>query len=379
MDSGRAEKGTQMRPAYIREMDRITSRQDDESGAAMLVPARLLEKIDQNRDACSRAEFIELFVDNMVKRRRHAAAEKLLAELDSPRNSSGDFITRKEFEDFKESARRLAAERERQYRNERAAPVTSTAASVDEENADAYVQAMRQRIERVRRLLHEEDAAKAVTGPKRVAASAMPGSVNKVKREPVLVKKDRPAAQIAPAATAEKKSGSALWKGVRWTTMGVMVLIICMFGFLHFSPDYKLYLVKSESMTPTINVADMIVTGPVGGPLTGEIRQGAVVTYKHGKDLFTHRVVSVDGQKVVTKGDACEEVDPWGVTTADVVGIEFLRIPAVGHLTTFVQTKLGWFLVVIIPSLALVGLLVREIIKEMKKQIETKQEEAVAA
>lgn len=164
-------------------------------------------------------------------------------------------------------------------------------------------------------------------------------------------------------------------KGISWTISIVLALIIGGFAFIHFSPDYDVYLVRSESMKPAINMGDMIVTGPVNGPLNGEVKPGTIVTYELGKETVTHRVISVDGSALVTKGDAAEDPDPWAVTLSDVKGTYLFKIPYVGYLLSFMHSKLGWFLVIILPAALLVALLVKEIVKEALRSDDTPAQE----
>jgi len=175
------------------------------------------------------------------------------------------------------------------------------------------------------------------------------------------------AGQSTRVEVVEETKKKSAWKGLTWAISIALTLIIGGFALIHFSPDYDLYLVRSESMKPAVNMGDMIVTGPTNGPLNGEIEPGAIVTYEHGKELITHRVMSVDGDNLVTKGDAAEEPDPWSVTLSNVKGIYMFKIPYVGYVLNFIRSKLGWFLVIILPAVLLVGLLVKEIVKEAWK------------
>lgn len=149
-----------------------------------------------------------------------------------------------------------------------------------------------------------------------------------------------------------------------WIISIVLTLVVGALAFIHISPDYDIYLVRSESMKGTINMGDMIVSGPIDNPFNRTVKPGAIVTYQHGKGLITHRVQKIDGDILVTKGDATEEQDPWKVTMSDVKSVYLFRIPSIGYLLSFVQTRQGWFLVIILPSMLLLGLIVREIIKE---------------
>jgi len=146
--------------------------------------------------------------------------------------------------------------------------------------------------------------------------------------------------------------------------LSVLVLVLAGLAFLYFSPGYNLYLVRSGSMTPAISVGDLIITGPMDGPINGEVKPGTIITYEYSKELVTHRVQSTDGETLVTKGDATENPDPWLVTMSDVRGVYLLKIPFVGYLTNFVQSKTGWFLTIIVPATVLVGWLAKDIVKE---------------
>ena len=117
-------------------------------------------------------------------------------------------------------------------------------------------------------------------------------------------------------------------------------------------------------MRPTLNTGDMIINGPLNGPSNGEIRAGTIVTYQQGKGLVTHRVLSMNGDTIVTKGDAAEDPDLWLVTLSDVRGIYLFKIPYVGYVTNFARTKLGWFLVSTLPATLLVALLVKDRVKK---------------
>jgi signal peptidase len=155
-----------------------------------------------------------------------------------------------------------------------------------------------------------------------------------------------------------------------WLISGVLAVIVAGFLFLFFSPDYNMRLVRSESMKPAINMGDMVITGPLGGPLNGEVKTGSIVTYQYGEELITHRVLSVDGETLVTKGDAVEDPDPWPVTLSDVHGVYLFKIPYIGYIANFVGTRFGWFIVIILPATALVALLVRDIFKEKGRDSE---------
>ncbi|MFC2059969.1 signal peptidase I [Chloroflexota bacterium] len=156
-------------------------------------------------------------------------------------------------------------------------------------------------------------------------------------------------------------------KLISWVITSVLLLVLGGLAFLYFTPGYNLLLVRSESMRPTINMGDLIITGPLDGPINGEVKPGAIITFEYKTESITHRVQSIDGKALVTKGDATEDPDPWSVTLSDVRGIYMFKVPYVGFVANFVRTKLGWFLTIIIPGALLVLWLAKDIIKEAFK------------
>lgn len=141
--------------------------------------------------------------------------------------------------------------------------------------------------------------------------------------------------------------------------IGLLLLILIGLGFVYFMPGYGLYLVRSESMTPTINMGDIIITGPVND----EVKEGDIITYDLNGELVTHRVHSID-EVIITKGDAVEDPDPWIVKDSSIEGTYLFKIPCVGYATKFIQTKVGWFITIIIPAMALVVWIAKDIVKE---------------
>lgn len=123
-------------------------------------------------------------------------------------------------------------------------------------------------------------------------------------------------------------------------------------------------------MKPAVNMGDAVITGPIGNPIRGEIKPGIIVTYQHGPVLITHRVLSIDGDTLITKGDAAEDPDQSPISLSSVSGIYLFRIPGLGYVSNFIQTRRGWFVAVIIPAAVLVGFLAQSMRKELRKRSE---------
>jgi len=144
-----------------------------------------------------------------------------------------------------------------------------------------------------------------------------------------------------------------------------LIVFVGIMGFCYFSDDYDAYIVLSDSMQPTINSGDIVFIGRPNHPFVNEVKPDAIVTYQHSDGLVTHRVVSITGDALVTKGDAMEGPDPWPVSSFyDVKGGYITHVPYVGKLSCFIKTKTGWLITIILPALFLLVLIIKEIIKE---------------
>ena len=148
-------------------------------------------------------------------------------------------------------------------------------------------------------------------------------------------------------------------KTISWVVSVLLGLLIIALGLIYFLPGWDLYIVQSESMQPVLSARDMIITRP----LAGKVEAGDIITFQLGTQKITHRVDAVDGDLIITKGDANEDPDLLPVTMSQVSGRYFFKVPGVGHLTSFISTRIGWFLVIIVPAALLVFWLVFEIIR----------------
>ena len=123
----------------------------------------------------------------------------------------------------------------------------------------------------------------------------------------------------------------------------------------------ELMVVLSGSMSPVFETGALIAVDPAG--FTKTYKTGDVITYKSPEGaakIITHRVVEVtdnNGQiSYVTKGDANNSKDPKPIPAMNVIGqYADFHIPLLGYVLTFIKSKLGIALFLIIPGLLLVG------------------------
>ena len=86
--------------------------------------------------------------------------------------------------------------------------------------------------------------------------------------------------------------------------------------------EHPTLTVISHSMYPALNRGDLIL---VKEAAPEEIEVGTVVVFRHGGGLAVHRVVSIKGETITTRGDANPAADD-PITYDDIVG----RVPTIG-------------------------------------------------
>lgn len=115
-------------------------------------------------------------------------------------------------------------------------------------------------------------------------------------------------------------------------------------------PIYKLYIVMSDSMDPTIHKGSIIVIKK-----TRHLNVGDIVSFQYPLNIsksITHRIVDYrndDGFYFITKGDANRSVDPWQLRNDQIIGKHIVSIPLVGYLVSAIKSPVGLFILILLP------------------------------
>ena len=81
----------------------------------------------------------------------------------------------------------------------------------------------------------------------------------------------------------------------------------CLFG-------YTIFEVSTGSMKDTLDIYDIIIV-----KITQEVEDGDIISYRNDDEIITHRIKSIDGEKIITKGDA-NNIQDKPITKSDVIG-----------------------------------------------------------
>lgn len=92
----------------------------------------------------------------------------------------------------------------------------------------------------------------------------------------------------------------------------VILIIVCycyaqlkIFGreYINFC-GYTIFQVITGSMAETINIKDIVIV-----KITDDVAENDIITYKSGENFITHRIIKIDNEKIITKGDANNSED----------------------------------------------------------------------
>ena len=134
-------------------------------------------------------------------------------------------------------------------------------------------------------------------------------------------------------------------RGVEALFAAVVVSALGLWIVTHLAPiaGYGVFAVRSGSMTPALEVGDLVVTRLVD---PSEVEQGDVITIETGgRAVVTHRVVAVqatDGGPVfTTRGDANATPDPRAAHADQLHGRVDWRVPLLGFVLAMIAMPVG--------------------------------------
>jgi signal peptidase len=145
--------------------------------------------------------------------------------------------------------------------------------------------------------------------------------------------------EAAPEPQSEdtKKQHLGIKKALSISGYVVAILLIVFAGF-SFTGNVKARIVLTGSMSPAINVGDVIVTVPI---TQKEPQIDDVIAYQakrfNGENVavFSHRIIGGDIENgFIVKGDANKSPDPQKPKAADILGVVLFTIPFIGNLLT---------------------------------------------
>ncbi len=126
-------------------------------------------------------------------------------------------------------------------------------------------------------------------------------------------------------------------------------------------PKYSLFTILSGSMEPNIKVDDVIFDIRVDKP--EELKVGDVITFVTENPalnnmIITHRIVGIgqneNGYYYHTKGDFNSSEDNATVSFGNIIGKTVFKIPKLGLLQKIIVNRIGWIVLILIPTLSVI-------------------------
>lgn len=136
--------------------------------------------------------------------------------------------------------------------------------------------------------------------------------------------------------------------------------------------NVKFMIVQSGSMEPAIKTGSIVIVKSID-----EYSIGDVITFQRAgeKVSVTHRIVEtreVNGVTIYeTQGDANNVSDREGVVKKEIIGKVWFSIPYLGYIINFAKQPIGFILMIVIPSLAIIS----DEVKKIHKEVDKKKEE----
>lgn len=130
---------------------------------------------------------------------------------------------------------------------------------------------------------------------------------------------------------------------------------------------YQLYIVEGGSMSPTFELGSIVLVRPLDPT---EVRVGDIITYRDPDPerldtIVTHRVMQVlptEPPSFITRGDANDADDPLPLPGGNLIGRVNYSVPYLGYLFSFVRTRTGILLLVLVPALLIIASELRKLL-----------------
>lgn len=149
---------------------------------------------------------------------------------------------------------------------------------------------------------------------------------------------------------------------VKKTLKIISILFIATFGiaFLILSTPwagYRAFSVMSSSMEPALKTGSLIITKH-----SPTLSSGDIITFINPaakqREFITHRIQKIENDKgfvrITTKGDKNNSLDSWVLAGGGVVGKVVFSVPYIGYFMSFLKSKAGIIIFILLPALYII-------------------------
>lgn len=141
---------------------------------------------------------------------------------------------------------------------------------------------------------------------------------------------------------------------------------------------YQMYFIRTGSMEPYLEPGDVIISKKYDGGELVSGENGDVVTYRgsigNRAELITHRVIEVDGDEIITQGDANNIADS-PITKNEIEAVMVYKTVVIDKIYKVISTTWGFWLLIFMPIAILIISEIVSLAKELKKEKDEVAEE----
>lgn len=125
---------------------------------------------------------------------------------------------------------------------------------------------------------------------------------------------------------------------------------------------FRIYRVISGSMQPALQIGDVIIVKK-----STNYAERDIITYSNGLTTITHRIIAINNDEVITKGDA-NEVDDKPINKEQIVGKFFFRISNFSLFSIILSENVIYLIMIFLLVLIFLLVIGDRIIKNLRYQ-----------
>lgn len=125
---------------------------------------------------------------------------------------------------------------------------------------------------------------------------------------------------------------------------------------------FRIYRVISGSMQPALQIGDVIIVKK-----SNNYSERDIITYSNGLTTITHRIIAINNDEVITKGDA-NEVDDKPINKEQIVGKFFFRISNFFLFSIILSKNVIYLIMIFLLVLIFLLVIGDRIIKNLRYQ-----------
>jgi len=148
-----------------------------------------------------------------------------------------------------------------------------------------------------------------------------------------------------------------------------LIALLLIVSVLPVSGNYKVLVVLSGSMEPTIKKGSVVIVKPAEDYKIGDIITFG--SFGRSKTPITHRIYDikvVEGKPFyITKGDANKTPDSGEISSERIIGKVLFSLPYFGYAVETAKKPWGFAFLIIIPAVIIITDEVKKIVKEIKR------------